>query len=88
MAFATAALEFSLALILGGMRLCLLALLAIAEPIVRTILGGTALLSAGSACFFRCFTEVAGFPFGGMLALSVGCVLLLMLYYRVMRLLG
>ncbi|MGH8239760.1 MAG: hypothetical protein ACREXP_22495 [Steroidobacteraceae bacterium] len=88
MAFTAAALNFSLALILSVARLCLLALFAVAEPIVRTALGGIALLSAGTACFFACFTQLPDFPFVGMLALSVVCILVLIAYYRVMRLLS
>jgi hypothetical protein len=65
----------------------LLAVLVLLEPIVQPVLCAIALLTLGTAVFFRLLVGDTGFPFLGMLALSLCCMLLLALYYRVVRLL-
>lgn len=71
-----------------AVRLPLLALFVILEPVVRVFLAGCALLMTLNALFFAAVRPLSSFPFWGMLALAVGCVGLLALYYRAMRLLS
>jgi hypothetical protein len=63
------------------------AMLALLEPIVSTILAGIALLLLFTAALFR-FVGPPNpeFPFWGMMGMSVGCVLLQVLYRSLMRL--
>lgn len=63
----------------------LLAVLTLFEPIVQPVLCAIALLALGTALFFRFLIDDPAFPFSGMLALSLICILLLGLYYRVVR---
>ena len=70
------------------MRLPLLALFVILEPVVRVLLAGCALLLALNAFFFAAVRPLSSFPFWGMLAVAIGCVGLLALYYGAMRLLS
>jgi hypothetical protein len=74
-------------LLLRGTGMLLLAVLVLLEPVVQAMLCATALLAFGTALFFRFIVGDAEFPFLGMLALSVLCILLLALYYRLVRLL-
>ena len=68
-------------------RLPLLALLVILEPIVQFVLCALALLGTLFAFFFR-FTSVrAGAHFWLLLGLSVGCLFVLWVYYLAIRLL-
>jgi hypothetical protein len=60
------------------------ALLAILEPVVTFLLAGIALLGIGLALLFRAL-HVPNYPFGFMMAMSIGCLLALVLYYRVMH---
>ena len=71
-----------------AIRLPTVAFLVIIEPIVRVVLAGGALLLVLTAFFYRLFTHVPHFPFWGMLAMGVGSMLLLMLYYAILRLLS
>ena len=68
-----------------AVRLPLFALLAILEPVVRALLAGVALLVTLTALFLALVQGLAAFPFFGMLAVAVGLVLLLALYYAVLR---
>lgn len=72
-------------LIIRTLRALLLAVLVLLEPIVQPLLCATALLAFGTALFFRFLVGDPAFPFSGMLALSLLCILLLGLYYRVVR---
>ena len=65
-------------------RLTITPLLVIIEPLVRTLLAGVALLLLLSALLFQCLPESHA-PIFGMLALSMVCILLLRLYYRVLQ---
>jgi hypothetical protein len=65
-----------------------LALLMILEPIVSTLLAAAALLGTFAAFFWKLTSNRPEFPFFGVLALSVGCFLLLTLYHGVIRLLS
>ena len=65
-----------------------LALLTILEPIVSTALVAAALLGTLTAIFWKLASNRSDFPFLGVIALSVGCFLLLTLYHGVIRLLS
>ena len=71
-----------------AVRLPTLAFLIIIEPIVRVVLAGGALLLVLTAFFYRLFTPVPHFPFWSLLAMGIGSMLLLMLYYALLRLLS
>lgn len=66
----------------------LLAVLMLLEPVVQPLLCALALLTLATALFFRFLIADPAFPFLGMLAMSVLCILLLTLYYRVVRFLS
>jgi hypothetical protein len=68
-----------------AVRLPALAFLITLLPVVQIILGSVALLGMLTAFFFR-FLGVPNFPFWGMLGCSLGCTLLLITYYGLMRL--
>jgi hypothetical protein len=65
-------------------RLTMLPVMVIIEPLVRAVLAGSALLILLSALLFQ-FLADSEAPILGMLALSIACILLLRLYYRVLR---
>jgi len=69
------------------LRSLLLAVLALLEPIVWPTLCAIALLAFLTALFFRFAVGDGAFPFWGMIGLSLTCMLLLDLYYRLARLL-
>jgi hypothetical protein len=71
-----------------AIRVPVLALFLILEPIVSTLLVAAALLGTLTAIFWKLTWDRPGFPFFGVLALSVGCFLLLTLYHGVIRLLS
>jgi hypothetical protein len=75
-------------LIWQAVRLPVLALLVILEPIVSTLLAAAALLGTLTALFWKLASNRVDFPFFGVLALSVGCFLLLALYHAAIRLLS
>jgi len=85
---AVRALRVLLCLAWDVVRLPALTLLVILEPLVQFLLSACALLLALTAIFFKLFMHRPDFPFWGMLALSVGCVWALALYYALIRLLG
>jgi hypothetical protein len=70
------------------LRSVLRAVLALLEPIVRPTLCAIALLASATALFFRFAVGDPAFPFWGMVGLSVACMLLLDLYYRLARMFG
>jgi hypothetical protein len=80
-------LASAVALILRAVGTLLLAVLVLLEPIVQPVLCAIALLALGTAFLFRFLVGDPVFPFSGMLALSIICILLLALYYRLVRLL-
>jgi hypothetical protein len=67
-------------------RLPVLALLVILEPVVRVLLSGLALLITLTAFFWLAVRGLAAFPFWTMLGLGIGALVLLTLYYALMRL--
>lgn len=68
-----------------AVRLPLFALLTILEPVVRVLLAGVALLVTLTAVFLALVRPRGTVPFFGMLAVAAGLVLLLALYYAVLR---
>jgi hypothetical protein len=68
-----------------AVRLPALAFLITLLPVVQIILSVVALLAVLTALLFK-FLGAPNFPFWGMLGFSVGCALLLMAYYGLMRL--
>lgn len=71
-----------------AIRVPVLALLLILEPIVSTVLAAAALLGVLTAIFWKLASNRPEFPFFGTLALSVGCFLLLALYHGLIQLLS
>lgn len=71
-----------------AVRLPVFAFLVILEPVARVLLSALALLSVLMAFFFEYATELRDFPFLGMLGFGTGCVLLLVLYYGLLRVFG
>lgn len=71
-----------------AIRLPVLALLKILEPIITTVLAAAALLGTFTAFFWKLASDRPHFPFFGVLALSGGCFLLLSLYHGAIRLLS
>ena len=71
-----------------AIRVPVLALLMILEPIVSTLLVAAALLGTLTALFWKLASSRSDAPFLGALALSVGCFLLLTLYHGAIRLLS
>jgi hypothetical protein len=80
-------LRDTLRLLWHAVRLPVLMLLTILEPVVRFILGALALLGVLTALFFG-FYGVPHFPFALMLGVSVGCGLMLAGYHVLLRVLG
>lgn len=66
-------------------RVPIAALLAVCEPIVRVVLAGLALLFALTAGFFALVHPARAVPVLGMLGVAVGLLLLLALYYGILR---
>lgn len=69
-------------------RVALLLLLAIFEPFVSLILSGLTLLGVLTAITLEASAIGQTFPFWGMMALSLGCTVLLSAYYGLMRILS
>jgi hypothetical protein len=67
------------------LRLAILAVLVVLEPVVRVVLAGSALLVALTALFFSLVRPLSAFPLWGMLAVTVALVMLLALYYAILR---
>ncbi len=78
-------LRGTLRLLWHAVRLPVLVLLAILEPVVRFILGALALLGVLTALFFK-FYGVPHFPFALMLGVSIGLELMLVGYSALLRL--
>ena len=67
------------------LRLAILAVLVVLEPVVRVVLAGSALLVALTALFFVLVRPLSAFPLWGMLAVTTALVMLLALYYAMLR---
>lgn len=78
----------AIGLLWQAVRLPVLALLVIVEPIARFVLSGLALLGVLTACLFEFSGAAPNFPFWQTIGISVGCVLALAAYYLLLRLLS
>ena len=67
------------------LRLAILAVLVVLEPVVRVVLAGSALLVALTALFFALVRPLSAFPLWGMLAVTAAFVMVLALYYAILR---
>lgn len=72
-------------LIWQAIRVPVLALLMLLEPIVSTILVALAFLGTFTAFFWKLASSRPDFPFFGVLGLSLGCFLVLTLYHAAIR---
>jgi hypothetical protein len=73
----------------AAVRLPVLTLLVILEPVVRVLLAGLALLFVLVAVLLELSAPPAlHVPFWGMLATGIGCAWILALYYWVLRILS
>lgn len=68
-----------------ALRLPVFALLVIFEPMVRVVFSCASLLAVLTAFLFEFSGVAPTFPFWGMIAFSVGCALLLIGYYGLLR---
>ncbi len=71
-----------------AIRLPILTLLVMFEPIVNFALSALALLIALTAFFWKLATSKLYFPFWTIVAVSLACVLLLALYHALIRILS
>lgn len=71
-----------------AVRIPILALLLILEPVVTLVLWGAALLGILTAFLFEFSGVVPDFPFTLIVCISIGCQLSLFLYYGLIRLLS
>lgn len=69
-------------------RMLISATLAVLEPVVRFTLTTLAILGAFVTIVFGFLMATKGFPIWFMLGMSVGCFLLLAVYYAIMRSFG
>ena len=67
-------------------RLPVFALLVLAAPLVRLVLGALGLLSLLAALFYEFFSPLPHPPFWTLLGFAVGCGVTLLLYERLLRL--
>jgi hypothetical protein len=79
--------QSTLAFALRATRLTVFAVLAIFEPIIRVTLSLLAILMIGLSLFNRYVVHAPYFPFWLMMGLAAGCAVILILYYRLMRIL-
>src|SRR5512138_2638463 len=63
-------------------RLPILAFLIILEPAIRLLLAGAAFLGTFTAFLFKFSGVVPDFPFWPVISISIGCMLLLITYHR------
>ena len=69
-------------------RLPLLSVLSLLEPVVCFVLASLAILGVVAALVWKLSTTTPSFPLWGMLAFSGGALALLALYYALIRLLS
>ena len=87
--FASRAIRATARALWIAVRLPVLTVLVILEPVVRVLLAGFALLFVLVACLLELTAPAAlHVPFWGMLATGIGCAWLLALYYLVIRVLS
>lgn len=71
-----------------AVRIPLLALLLILEPVVTLVLWGAALLGVMTAFLFEFSGVVPDFPFALIISISIGCAVLVMAYHVLLNLLS
>jgi hypothetical protein len=71
-----------------AIRLPAVALLLLLEPFVSLVLTGLGMVGVLVAIILKCSGDAPHFPFWGMMACSIGCALLLMVYHALIRLLA
>ena len=71
-----------------AVRIPILALLLILEPVVTLVLWGAALLGVLTSLLFEFSGATPDFPFTLMVSISVGCAVLAMAYHALLRLLS
>ena len=76
-----------LCIVWQAVRLPILTLLVMFEPIVNVALSTVALIVALSTLFWKLADSKPGFPFWTLVAASLACALLLALYHALIRLL-
>jgi hypothetical protein len=67
-------------------RIPVLSVLVLLEPVVCFVLAALAILSVIAAMFWKLSGTVPAFPLWGMLAFSAGSIALLAIYYALIRL--
>jgi hypothetical protein len=80
--------QSTLAFALHATRLTVFAVLAVFEPIIRVTLSLLAILMIGVSLFNRYVIHTAHFPFWLMMGLAAGSAVVLIIYYRFMRILA
>jgi hypothetical protein len=69
-------------------RLPVFAVLVLAAPLVRLVLGALGLLSLLVAFFYQLFSPLPHPPFWSLLGFAIGCGVALVLYERLLRVLS
>jgi hypothetical protein len=80
--------QSTLGFALHATHLTVFAVLAVFEPIIRVTLSLLAILMICVSLFNRYVIRTTHFPFWLMMGLSAGCAAILVLYYRLMRILA
>jgi len=79
---------FALRVAWHSIRIPVLAMLVVLEPFVCVLLSALAVLGIIVALFNRFLLHSPHFPFWMMLGVSVGCAVILMFYYGIIRFLS
>lgn len=75
-----------LSLLWHGVRIPVLVVLRLAEPLVRLLLSALGLLNILAALFYECVSSLPHPPFLALLGFGVACGLTLLVYERLLRL--
>ena len=87
--FSERAVWAELCVLWKAVRFPAVALMIVLEPVARLLLAGSALLLTLTAFFLKLVMPLeAHVPFWGLLALAVGCMAILTLYYALLRFLS
>ena len=78
----------TLMIIWGVIRIPILVVLAFLEPFVRFVMIGIAILSLATGLVYKGSSVASPIPFWVMVCVSVGCVMLIAAYHRMLRLLS
>ena len=76
----------ALSLLWQSIRIPIFAVLRLAEPLIRLMLGVLGLLSMLAAVFYKFFSALAHPPFWSLVGFGVACGLALLLYEALLRL--